>query len=171
MKRALAILTLLGPLLIPVFSVVVMAGEESVLRRPIKTPEHLLHPARFPLTLPISPDGHRGRGIGKGGRGWGCRTSLWQDFIWIGEGFAIRNIRIEPHPEGVRIAGDILNLERGFFGFAFFKIQLFDKDGAYLGGNNFSISSFQRATVRPFQLIVPRVPAPVVDTYSIEFIP
>ena len=151
MKRALATLTLLGLLSIPGFSVVAMAEDEPVFKR-------------FYLSS-------EGRGMERGGRDWRCWIFPWWEFVGIGEGFAIRNVRVEPHPEGARIAGDILNMGRGFFGFAFFKIQLFDKERAYLGGNNLSISSFQRGTVRAFQVVVPRVQVQVVFSYSNEFIP
>ena len=91
-------------------------------------------------------------------------------FIDIGNQFQVRNVRIAPHSDGVVVAGEIYNGKQGFFTPPLFKVQLFDRDCTYLGGNNFSIDKFKFATIRPFQVIVPRVEFTVVATYHLEFL-
>lgn len=91
--------------------------------------------------------------------------------IDIGDRFWVRNVRINSHPQGVLVAGEIHNDLRGFFTFALFKLQLFNADCTYLGANNFTIHDFKLGITRPFRVIVPRVQRAEVATYDIEFIP
>ena len=97
----------------------------------------------------------------------------WQQkgFADIGQRFLVRNVRIAPHPQGVLVAGEIHNDLQGFFTFALFKVQLFDRSCTYLGANNFAIDNFELGITRPFRVIVPRVEFADVSTYHIEFLP
>ena len=94
-----------------------------------------------------------------------------KEFIDIGQRFLVRNVRIAPHPQGVLVAGEILNDRQGFFSFVLFKVQLFDADCTYLGANNFAIDDFELGVTRPFRVIVPDVERTTVATYHIEFLP
>ncbi len=94
-----------------------------------------------------------------------------KEFIDIGQRFLVRNVRIAPHPQGVLVAGEILNDRQGFFSFVLFKVQLFDADCTYLGANNFAIDDFELGVTRPFRVIVPDVERATVATYHIEFLP
>ncbi len=94
-----------------------------------------------------------------------------KEFTDIGERFLVRNVRIASHPQGVLVAGEIHNGRQGFFTFALFKVQLFNKNCTYLGANNFAIDTFELGITRPFRVIVPHVEFAEVSTYHIEFLP
>lgn len=94
-----------------------------------------------------------------GGGGWGR-----------GNQFAVRNVRIAPHPQGVLVQGEIFNNLQGFFTFALFKLQLFNTDCTYLGANNFAIDEFEFGATRPFRVIVPNVDPGEAAMYQIEYL-
>lgn len=102
---------------------------------------------------------------------WADAPRGHKEFNDIGHRFLVRNVQVAPHPQGVMVAGEILNNLRGFFTFALFKVQLFNADCTYLGANNFAIDDFELGITRPFRVIVPHVQRADVATYHIEFLP
>ena len=106
-----------------------------------------------------------------GACGYPFENSIGQkEFLDIGNQFQVRNVRIDPHAQGVLVQGEIFNDRQGFFTFALFKVQLFNGDCTYLGANNFAIDEFKFGVTHPFRVIVPNVERDEVAMYQIEFL-
>lgn len=97
-------------------------------------------------------------------------SSPQREFVEVTNQFFVRNVRIAPHSSGVIVTGELYNGRQGFFSPPLFKMQLFNLDCKYVGGNNFSSDALKYRSTRPFNVIVPRVEFSGVVYYYIEFL-
>ncbi|KHE90963.1 MAG: hypothetical protein SCABRO_03264 [Candidatus Scalindua brodae] len=89
------------------------------------------------------------------------------DLIGIGDGFFIKNIKLEPFGSSSQISGEIMNKSDRDHGMIDFKARAYDKENAPLGSQGFSIYGFNKGTTKPFEEIIVGVLSKKISKYSI----
>ncbi len=89
------------------------------------------------------------------------------DFIDIGKGFFIKNIKFESFGSSSQIRGEIVNKSDSDHGMIDFKVQVYDKENIPLGIQEFAIYGFRKGITKSFEEIIVGVIPKAISKYSI----
>jgi hypothetical protein len=89
------------------------------------------------------------------------------DFIDIGEGFSIKNIKFESFGSSSQMSGEIMNTSDRDHGMTEFKVQTYDKENVPSGSQGFSIYGFSKGATKPFEEIIAGIRPGEISKYSI----